>query len=286
MQGWLIYRRPDAERNSRYITFYGEAGERYGLQIELKYFESFAFGTESGQLALFYEGERVKEQPDFVIMRADEPLFSEQLEQMGYRVFNNAYLSRIANDKEKTLRLAAAHGINVPDTCFADHQTAQAAARMLGFPLVIKPPDGHGGQDVCMVQSEAELFALLEQYAHKRFLLQRPVSDLGKDLRVYVVGGRIVAGMLRERKDDFRSNYCLGGGARRYMLSAAEEALVYRVCGLFQVDYAGFDFMFHEGNMILNEIEDVVGARMLYTLTDIDVVDVYLRHIKACITEG
>ena len=56
MQGWLIYRRPDAERNSRYITFYGEAGERHGLQIELKYFESFSFGTEAGRLAVFYEG--------------------------------------------------------------------------------------------------------------------------------------------------------------------------------------------------------------------------------------
>jgi len=31
--------------------------------------------------------------------------------------------------------------------------------------------------------------------------------------------------------------------------------------------------------MVLNEIEDVVGARMLYSLTDIDVVRLYLQHI-------
>ncbi len=286
MLGWLIYRKEDAKRNSRYITFYQETGKKYDTEIELRYLEDFSIGITDGRFSLLYRSASVDLQPDFVIMRADVPLFSEQLEQMGYRVFNNAYLSRIANDKEKTLRVAAQAGIPVPDTCFATHENAMTSARALGFPLVIKPPDGHGGADVYMMQSAEELEALLPHYAHSRFLLQRPVSELGKDLRVYVVGNTILAGMLRERTDDFRSNYCLGGSAGQYTLSAEERWLVEQVVSLFDVDYAGFDFMFDNGNMVLNEIEDVVGARMLYTLTDIDVVDVYIRHILGKIAQN
>ena len=37
--------------------------------------------------------------------------------------------------------------------------------------------------------------------------------------------------------------------------------------------------MFHEGKIIFNEMEDVVGARMLYTYTDIDIVEIYLNFI-------
>jgi len=201
------------------------------------------------------------------------------LESLGFLVFNNAYLSQIANDKEKTLCLAKAHNIPVPETCFATKKTAIELARKLSFPLVIKPLDGHGGADVFMLQNEAELAALIPGYEHARFLLQRPVSELGKDLRVYVVGNRIIAGMLRSRADDFRSNYCLGGTASRYDFSAEELALVNRAISLFDVDYAGFDFMFDQGQMVLNEIEDVVGARMLYHETDIDIVALYLEHI-------
>lgn len=279
MEGFLIYRRQDAMRNSHYITMYEEKGKKLGARVLLRYFEGFSFGTKKGRPTLFYQGEPVEKKPDFIIVRADVPLFSKRLESLGFLVFNNAYLSKIANDKEKTLRLAMAHDIPVPDTCFVTKETAVEAARNLHYPLVIKPPDGHGGADVFMLQNEEELTALIPRYEHARFLLQHPVSELGKDLRVYVVGNRIVAGMLRSRQDDFRSNYCLGGEAMRYDFSDEELALVNRVIALFDVDYAGFDFMFDKGKMVLNEIEDVVGARMLYHLTDVDVVALYLTHI-------
>ncbi len=279
MEGFLIYRKQDAARNSHYITMYEEKGKKLGVRVLLRYFEHFSFGTKNNRPTLFYQGEPVEQKPNFMIVRADVPLFSKRLESLGFLVFNNAYLSLIANDKEKTLCLAKAHDIPVPDTCFATKETAIKLARSLCFPLVVKPLDGHGGADVFMIQNEEELMALMPRYEHTRFLLQRPVSELGKDLRVYVVGNRIIAGMLRTRKDDFRSNYCLGGEATRYDFSAEELALVNRVISLFDVDYAGFDFMFDKGQMVLNEIEDVVGARMLYHEGDIDIVALYLAHI-------
>ncbi|MBQ2695952.1 MAG: ATP-grasp domain-containing protein [Clostridia bacterium] len=276
--GWLIYRKKDAERNRHNITFYENAGNKRGVKILLRYFEEFSYGTSARGLTLTYEGQGV-EKPDFVVMRADEPLFSYHLEQMGFRVFNDSYISLVANDKARTLQVAAAAGVPTPESRLARHEDALLVAETLGYPLVIKPRDGHGGIDVLWIKNEASLTETLQNYHHDTFLLQKPVSDLGKDLRVYVVGKTVVAAMLRQRDDDFRSNYCLGGSATRYELSGEEEALVNKVISLFDIGFVGIDFMFSDGKMILNEIEDVVGARMLYHLTDLDVVDIYVEHI-------
>ena len=55
--------------------------------------------------------------------------------------------------------------------------------------------------------------------------------------------------------------------------------MVNKVIDIFDFGFVGIDFMFSDGQMIFNEIEDVVGARMLYHLTDLDVVDIYVAHI-------
>ncbi len=276
--GWLIYRKQDAERNRHNVTFYEDAAKRQGASIQLYYFENFSYGTSENGLTLFYEGKPI-EKPDFVVMRADEPLFSYQLELMGYRVFNNSQVSLVANDKARTLQVVAGAGVPTPVSRVANHGSAAGIGAELGYPLVIKPRDGHGGIDVLWIKNEASLSETLQNYNHDTFLMQQPVKDLGRDLRVYVVGRQIVAAMLRARDDDFRSNYCLGGSATRYELSCEEEALVNKVIDLFDFGFVGIDFMFSDGQMIFNEIEDVVGARMLYHLTDLDVVDIYVAHI-------
>lgn len=285
LSGWLIYRKRDAERNRHYIQFYEEACSKRGAHISLRYFEDFSYGTHQNGLFLSYNGTPVM-RPDFVVMRADEPLFSYHLELMGFSVFNNAMLSLAANDKLRTLQMASAAGIPIPVSRLAEKSSALKLGAELGYPLVMKPRDGHGGQDVLWIENEAAVTEALKAYHHTTFLLQQPVSDLGKDLRVYVVGGKVVASMLRVQTADFRSNYCLGGSAGVYRLTPKEEALVHKTVDLFTVGFAGFDFMFHHGEMILNEIEDVVGARMLYHLTDLDVVDVYVDHILDTIAQA
>jgi len=50
---------------------------------------------------------------------------------------------------------------------------------------------------------------------------------------------------------------------------------------LFEFDMVGIDFILDDnGNLVFNEIEDVVGARMLYQCSDIDIVKEYLSYIS------
>ena len=46
------------------------------------------------------------------------------------------------------------------------------------------------------------------------------------------------------------------------------------------IDYIGIDFLFDNGHLIFNEIEDTVGARMVYDKTDIDIIKLYCNYIK------
>ena len=111
------------------------------------------------------------------------------------------------------------------------------------------------------------------------FVYQKPASDLGKDLRVWLIGGKIEAAILRESKNDFRANFCLGGRASLYLLSDEEKRLIYKIASLIKYDYIGIDFVFNSGKIVFNEIEDSVGARMLYSLTDIDIIKRFCGHI-------
>lgn len=112
------------------------------------------------------------------------------------------------------------------------------------------------------------------------YVYQKPASDLGRDLRVWLIGGKIICAVLRESETDFRSNYCLGGSARIYPLSERERALVYKISSLIKSDYIGIDFVFDGGRAVFNEIEDAVGARMVYDKTDIDILRLYCEYIK------
>jgi glutathione synthase/RimK-type ligase-like ATP-grasp enzyme len=60
--------------------------------------------------------------------------------------------------------------------------------------------------------------------------------------------------------------------------------MVERVLSSVQFGLAGIDFVFHNGEAVFNEIEDVVGARMLYQYTDIDIVDLYVEHIVSSVS--
>ena len=147
-----------------------------------------------------------------------------------------------------------------------------------GVPAVKKAVGGKGGTEVFMIK-EKEPF-------EKGYVYQKPASDLGRDLRVWLINGRIIAAVLRESKADFRANFCLGGRATSYVLSEEEKNLICNISDLIKYDYIGIDFVFNSGKIVFNEIEDSVGARMLYSLTDVDIIKEYCNYIMREVKNG
>lgn len=260
MTGWLFYTPESASRNRAFIEFWMTAAAKRGVEMELHL-------TNEPLPA---------ETPAFAVVRAMDPAFSLRLEQMGIPVFNSASVSEVCNDKWRTYRLASSLGVPFPKTVYVPDPAALPPAP---YPYVLKACGGHGGTQVYMVHNEQEASAASQALKGVPSVLQEPVSDLGRDVRVYILGDRILAAMLRVSDTDFRSNFCLGGRAIPYTLSDEEIGMVRAFQSALPFGLAGIDFLFHEGKAVFNEIEDVVGCRMLYAHTEIRPAELYLDHI-------
>ena len=196
----------------------------------------------------------------YVINRTNDFRVAKRFEERGIRVFNPSAFSLLANDKQACYDFMEQNGLEIMPT------------RYSAPPFVKKPKNGHGGQGVEMCFSAQDY--------DESCVCQKPASDLGRDLRVWIIGGKIKGAMLRVSKTDFRSNFCLGGEAVPYELDDGETALVKKITALVNGDYYGIDFVFNEGRLVFNELEDTVGARMLYAKTDMDILKDFCNYIS------
>ena len=99
------------------------------------------------------------------------------------------------------------------------------------------------------------------------------------DLRLFVLNKKVVGAVLRQSKNDFRSNFSLGGEVTAYQPEKVIIEIAIKVATLLDADYIGVDFIKVEDKWCINEIEDPVGARMLYKTSNIDVIKLLVDYI-------
>lgn len=281
MIGWILYGRKEAEYNKHYIMMYQEEGKKFDITFEVIIVEELELGIRNNTWYLEYQGENVK-LPTFVISRAIYPLLSRQLECMKVPVFNSSEVARICNDKALTYQVVASLGIDIIDTTFCKRGKSRDCLSRRNMKTVVKTVDGHGGQQVYLVDpsDSVQVDEVVMDTCNHDTVLQPLVGTAHKDLRVYVIGDTIIAAILRKAKEGFKSNFSLGGDVSVYELNKEEREKVQLIIDLVKPDMVGIDFIVDDnGELIFNEIEDVVGARMLYQCTDINLVKLYIEHI-------
>jgi glutathione synthase/RimK-type ligase-like ATP-grasp enzyme len=149
----------------------------------------------------------------------------------------------------------------------------------------MKTRDGHGGEEVFWVENQAEAEQIFQASGgDKGYILQKPNEILGRDMRVYAIGGEIVASVLRKSEKDFRSNFSLGGVVEYAQADEMQKEIVKTLYEKLHFDYIGVDFMPTKNGWVLNEMEDSAGARMLYSCSDFDIVKAYAERIAKAIT--
>ena len=115
---------------------------------------------------------------------------------------------------------------------------------------------------------------------HKKYLLhQKLASNAGVDVRFYILGNEIVAAVKRQSYKSFKSNYSLGGMVSLHKPSDKEKSMVKKILEVIDIDYGGIDFIYHNDRPVFNEIEDAVGAKMLYQTSKIDIIGMYCEYI-------
>lgn len=277
--GWILYTRQESIRNRHYIDLYRKAGEKYGMEIVLGIYQPDSCRKQTGISWLKHWISQVM--PAFVINRTRDYLLAEAFEALGVPVYNHSFVAELGNDKAKAYRFMQKRGIPMMPTFYGLQTPNQ-------FPVIVKTSGGHGGTEVFYIPDRYKWQEWKqEQYKQgQEYVVQQPASDLGRDLRVYIVGNQITAAVLRTSGSDFRSNYCLGGKEEMYELSDVQRKLVESVATPFDIGMAGIDFVFHHGHLMFNEIEDMAGARGLYELSDYDIAQDYLGYIDKELRKG
>ena len=270
--GWLIYNQEDATKNRGYIDWMLEEAKILDLDLRLYYRDHLQIGHRSNQLYVEHKHGPI-DLPDFAIVRTIDPFFTKQLEGLHITCFNSSFISEIMNDKAKTHQYLTSIGIPMSDTVYCNGIPSTSDMEM---PFIAKDVHGRGGKQVYLIEHEKDL----RELPNAKWIVQRP-GVFGKDIRVFVIGNRIIAAVLRESSSNFKANYTLGGSASLYELSDAERTLVERVIAAFDFGMVGIDFIFaDDGSLMLNEIEDVVGSRTLSALSNLNIVKEYLLFIK------
>lgn len=289
MIAYLIYEKEEGEKNLGFIRLFQEAGKEAGI--------SFFFVSK--------EEYQKRELPELVLNRTRDAKVSLWYEKRGVRVVHGSRLVSIGNDKWKTIQYireydrkrGVLHSDNLPvlregrlpDTIFLPKFQKELFRKEVweqgwhkGEDLILKSVDGHGGSEVFLLpcteiwRNFPEMVTAFDFLSGKDCIVQERIKSDAKDLRIYVMGNRIYHAMLRTGTRDFRSNYSLGGTAESYELSESErrtvEAYLEAFSGL-ELELCGLDFIVAEdGSLVFNELEEMVGCRMLYEYTDKEIV--------------
>ena len=272
VKGILVYTSADAEYNKWFIDHIIEEGRKCNLDIRLVLSDKEEVSDID---EISYREEVPDNDIDFAIVRNRDSKLCKRLEDSNIRCFNSSYVVNIGNDKWEMYKDFNAAGIPVMYT----------QKTKLPYPFVMKPVDGHGGENVYLIKNADEYESVISNIPDERrgdLIYQVIATEKGRDIRVYVVGGIILTAMERIAVDtdkDFRSNFSLNGNAREHALTDEELKLAAKVADHIKADFVGIDLIYNNGRPVVNEIEDAVGTRMLYSLTDIDPVREFVAHI-------
>lgn len=249
--------------------------------------------TDGGATA--WSGQVVLDHADAVLLRTMPPGSLEQiifrmdlvqrLAAQGVSVFNPPRAVEIAVDKYLALARMNAAGVPTPTTAVCQRLgDAMIAFEQLGGDVVVKPifgSEGFGITRLTDADTAARVFAALER-TQSVLYLQRFIPHGGSDLRLFVLGGLVLAAMRRCNRDDWRTNIARGGRGEPMIPDAALCALALRAAESCGASIAGVDVALdpQRGPMVL-EINAVPGWRELARVTGIDVAAEVLTFVAA-----
>jgi gamma-F420-2:alpha-L-glutamate ligase len=296
LRGWILFQHeldPAIPEVPEVFRFQEAAG---AMGIELHVFQPHRFemvvGTGS-DWSMKYQGVSV-ERPDFVICRtgAETDYFTlallRHIERRGVRLVNGPETIETVSDKLHTLQTLNRAGLPIPRTILGTFPIdVDLVERELGYPVIVKTLKGTRGAGVlkCEDRSQFEdLAGLLESAEAKAdFILQHYVrASHGRDVRVLVVGGRVVAAMERRSlTGGFKSNVSLGGVGVAYNPPQEMAELAVQAADVLELDITGIDILFDEDGYRICEANSAPGFQGLERATGMDVPTSILEWVVA-----
>lgn len=209
-----------------------------------------------------------------------------QFEVMGVYPVNESVGITRARDKLRSMQLLAREGIGLPVTVFA-HKTSNAeeVIKMVGgAPVVIKLLEGTQGIGVVLGETQKAAESIIQAFGgvNTNILVQEFIKEAGgEDLRCLVVGGRVVASMLRKGKEgDFRSNLHRGGSAASVKITPSERSTAISAAKAMGLNVCGVDLLRSNHGPVVMEVNSSPGLEGVEKATGIDVAGEIIEFIE------
>ena len=288
----IIITNQDIGHNAYKIKRFTEEGNKLGI--------SLSHYINDGSLALIKDNNIEVKLPkaDFIIYLDKDIYLARILEKANYRLFNHADFIKMCDDKMLTNIMCANSGIKMPKTIagplFYSPKLEEKNLKFLDsviselrFPLVMKKVYGSLGLGVYLVNNKEELISLYKENCRQPLQFQEYIAtSFGKSLRVLIIDGKVVGAFQRYNTEDFRSNFGLTATSKEYPLNDKFLEVANKIINLFNVEYAGVDFLFGENNeLILCEINSNAFFEEFEKVTNINVARLFMEMVKRKIYE-
>jgi len=207
---------------------------------------------------------------------------------LGIPVLNPPGAIEASVDKYLALARIEANGLPVAETWVGERaDDALEAFRSLGEDVVVKPLFGSEGRGLVRVSDfevARRVFHALERIGAVLYL-QKYIPNEGFDLRVFVLGNRVLGAIRRYApKGDWRTNVSVGGRAEAFRPEPEIEELATRAARAVGARMAGVDLLPNrQGELVVLEVNAVPGWRALSQSTGVDVASEILADLRdAC----
>ena len=284
----LLASNPELYSNKRIM----EAGEMRGHEMHFLNIKECYMKLDAKTPEIHYRGGLILNQFDAVIPRIRPSItfygcaLTRQFEALNVYCLNSSTAITQSRDKLFSLQLLLQSGIDIPTTGFANSplDTDDLIKMVGGSPLIVKLLEGTQGKGVVLAETKKAAESVINAFKslNANILVQEFIKEAnGKDLRLVVVDGKVVATIQREAmQGEFRANIHLGGTASVIKPTSEEKKIAIRAAKAMDLKVAGVDIIRSSKGPLLLEVNSSPGLEGIEGATNKDIAGEMIRAIE------
>ncbi len=284
----LLASNPNLYSNKRIM----EAGEIRGHEMHFLNIKECYMKLDAHTPEIHYRGGRILNDLDAVIPRIRPSItyygcaLTRQFEALKIFCLNTSSAITQSRDKLYSLQLLLNNGIDIPTTGFANSplDTNDLIKMVGGTPLIVKLLEGTQGKGVVLAETKKAAESVINAFKslNANILVQEFIKEAnGKDLRLFVVDGKVVAAIQREAvAGEFRANIHLGGTASVIRPTAEEKKIAIKAAKAMNLKVAGVDIIRSSKGPLLLEVNSSPGLEGIEGATSKDIAGEMIKAIE------
>ena len=284
----ILASNPELYSNQRIM----EAGRSRGHDIEFLNIKQCYMKLDADAPEVHYRGGRILGDFDAVIPRIRPSVtfygcaLTRHFESLGVYALNGSLPISQSRDKLFSLQLLQQSGLDIPTSGFASSpvDTNDLIDMVGGAPLIVKLLEGSQGRGVVLAETRKAAESVINAFTSLKanLLVQEFVKEAqGKDLRCFVIDGKVVASIERAAAPgEFRANIHQGGTAQVVKVTKEEKSLALKATKVLGLDVAGVDIIRSNKGPLLLEVNSSPGLEGIETATDKDIASLLIVAIE------